>query len=89
MYCSNCGSKLNEGADICLECGKLINSSSNSSSNDKPSVGLNIVAFFFPLIGLIMYLAVKEEKPKRASSIATAAWIGFVVDLWLLFIIYS
>ena len=24
-YCTNCGKELKEGADICLNCGKLIN----------------------------------------------------------------
>ena len=40
MYCSNCGEKINEGADICLKCGHKV-----KKQNDKNSVnnsGLNI-----------------------------------------------
>jgi uncharacterized membrane protein YvbJ len=32
MFCSNCGEKLNENADICLKCGVLVKQISSKTS---------------------------------------------------------
>lgn len=34
-FCSNCGNELNEGADICLKCGKIVNENINMQNNTK------------------------------------------------------
>ncbi len=43
-FCSNCGSKLAEGADICLKCGKFVNGSkapgNNPNGRSKMTAGL-------------------------------------------------
>ena len=31
-FCSNCGNKLNENADICLKCGVLIDKKDNNNN---------------------------------------------------------
>ena len=44
-YCSNCGSELKEGADICLKCGKIINNTNNYQNAYKdPNAKSKIVA---------------------------------------------
>ncbi len=48
---------------------------------DKKSVGLNILGFFFPVVGLILYLVTKKEKPVRAKSIGKSALAGFIIGL--------
>lgn len=48
---------------------------------DEPSIGLNILAFFIPLVGWIMYFTMKGETPRKASQIVTWAWIGFAINL--------
>ena len=42
-YCSNCGNTLNEGADICLKCGKIINQKYNNVPKD-PNAKSKVVA---------------------------------------------
>lgn len=32
-FCSNCGKELNDGADICLNCGKIISKEKETKSN--------------------------------------------------------
>lgn len=49
--------------------------------NDKPSAGLNFVAFFVPLVGLILYILWKDETPVRAKAIGKWALIGVVVSV--------
>lgn len=46
---------------------------------DVPSVLLNIICFFKPFIGLVLYLSWQMEYPKRAKGVGLAALIGVVL----------
>ena len=48
---------------------------------DAPSTGYAALGFFFPLVGLILYLIWKASFPQRASSIGKGAILGVVI--WL------
>ena len=43
-YCSNCGTELNDGADICLKCGKIVNENYKQNVNKDPNAKSKIVA---------------------------------------------
>ena len=44
----------------------------------KNPTGLNVLSFFFPVIGLIIYLVTKKDKPVRAKSMGKSALGGFI-----------
>lgn len=48
-------------------------------TQDKVNVWLLILGFLFPLIGLILFIALRKETPKKANAIGIAALIGFVL----------
>ena len=50
-------------------------------STDQKSIGLNIVSFLFPLIGLIIYLTQKQTSPIKATSAGKAALWGVGVGI--------
>ena len=50
---------------------------------DVPSKGLNVLSFFLPMAGLILYLVWREKTPIRAKKIGKSALIGFIVDMVL------
>ncbi len=58
-FCSNCGKELKDGADICLNCGKNINSSQNDekiSKNKNPNSRAQILLIIvFILLGIWFY----------------------------------
>ena len=54
-----------------------------SQQEDKPSTGLNILAFLFPVIGLILFLCFQKTTPVRAKAIGKWALIGFIVGIVL------
>ncbi|MCI9111400.1 MAG: DUF456 domain-containing protein [Eubacterium sp.] len=56
--------------------------------NDKKSVGLNIISFFIPLVGLIIYLVQKDTTPVKAKSAGKSALIGFILGI-VLSIVYA
>ena len=64
----------------------------NYVEQDIPSTGLNVLAFFLPLVGLILYVVNVDSKPVMAKAIGKWALIGFIVGIVgsvLLSIIYG
>ena len=57
--------------------------------NDVPSAGFNALAFFFPIVGLVLYLVWKDSTPKKAKAIGKWALISVSVGvvLYILMII--
>lgn len=86
MYCSNCGNKVDEKADVCLKCGHIIKKNSNYNE-DKPSIGLNIISLLWPFIGLILYLSMKGSTPIKAKKCGKYALIGFGIGIILVIIV--
>ena len=79
-YCSQCGKELVDEAVVCPNCGCAVQAPV-SQQEDKPSTGLNILAFLFPLVGLILYLCFQNTTPVRAKAIGKWALIGFIVGV--------
>ena len=87
MYCPNCGEQIDDKAVICPKCGVPVKKQ-DSVANDAPSTGFAVLGFFFPLIGLILYLVWKAETPLKAKSAGKGALIGFIVSV-VLSILYA
>lgn len=81
-YCQQCGSQLVDQAVVCPNCGCTVQEPINLQE-DKPSTGLNILAFLFPLVGLILFLCFQKTTPVRAKAIGKWALDGFVVGVTL------
>ena len=89
-FCTNCGKEINENQDICLNCGSFIekdNHYSNPVSNDTGSLGWAFLGFFVPLVGLILFLAWKNEKPKTAKKAGVGALIRVIITVVLYLVI--
>lgn len=54
-----------------------------NQEEDRPSTGFNALAFFFPVVGLILFLVWKDQKPLCARSIGKWALIGFIASVVL------
>ncbi len=83
MFCPNCGNQTSGNADVCLYCGSLLKNNTamnnyNNGGNDKSNVGLNLISFFVPLIGLILYITLKKDTPIKAKSCGKSALFGFI-----------
>lgn len=78
MFCKNCGKEIDDKAEICPNCGVRVKGS--SGAGDAPSAGFGVLGFFFPLIGLILYLVWKSDFPLKARSCGKGALIGVIVS---------
>lgn len=81
-YCSHCGKELMDEAVVCTGCGCAVANISNIT--DVPSIVLNVLSFFLPVVGLILFIAFYEKTPMKAKAIGKWALIGFVVNLVLI-----
>lgn len=78
MFCKNCGKEIDDKAVICVHCGVATDEGS-LNPGDKPSIGLNILAFLIPLVGIIMYFVMKAQTPNKAKSIIKWTLISIVL----------
>lgn len=90
MYCKNCGCSLPDDATKCENCGAVLSygfeaGKTNPVREEKGSVLLGILGFMFPLIGLILYLAMMHSEPKKAKSAGKGALTAFII--YLVFIV--
>lgn len=81
-YCSQCGKELVDEAVVCPNCGCAVQAPVNQQE-DKPSTVLNILAFLFPVIGLILFLCFQKTTPVRAKAIGKWGLDGVVVGVAL------
>lgn len=60
-------------------------------TDDKPDTALNVVSFFIPIAGIILYFVEKDKKPLKAK--AALKWslisIGVAVALYILLFIFG
>lgn len=58
-----------------------------NQTENKPSMGLNILSFLIPLVGLILFFVKKGAEPNSAKSYLTYAISGFVVGIIMSFLL--
>ncbi len=93
MYCRQCGREVEDGTAFCPNCGSALNGSGQQSNNqqnsynnvsrDDGSFGWAVLGFFFPLVGLILYLVWHDNKPKSARMSGMGALAGFIFSIVL------
>ncbi len=93
LRCTACGEIIPNGSQFCPKCGTPANNAApftgNAVAQDGPSAGFAVLGFFFPLIGLILYLVWKDQTPLKAKSSGMGALTGFIssVVFSILFVI--
>lgn len=76
-YCIHCGAEMEDIAAVCPKCG----TPTQAQVEDKPDTAMNVLAFFIPLVGLILYLVYRDRQPRRAKGIGKFALIGLSVGI--------
>ncbi len=80
-FCSRCGKEIVDDAVVCPNCGCAVVPTTHVEE-DIPNIGLNVLAFLFPIVGLILFIIYNEKTPVRAKAIGKCALIGFCVGIF-------
>ncbi len=96
MYCTNCSNEIDEKAAICPKCGIATPLYlEDEKSNDSGSIGWGVLGFFLPLVGLILFLVWKKEKPKSAkmsligAAISLMAIVVIIISILTIILIFE
>lgn len=102
MYCKNCGHEVRDDDTFCLNCGAEIdktpvnytpandNKHHTTINVDNPNPLVGILCFLMPILGLILFIVWKKEKPKcskQAGIIALVSTILSVVSIVFIIVI--
>ena len=93
VFCASCGKELSASEEFCSDCGKQRTIPAQGAQptyqqpvypqmgyvQDAPSGGMTALGFFFPIVGLILYLVWKDQTPLKAHSAGKGALIGVIV----------
>lgn len=93
VFCTGCGKELSASEEFCSACGKQRTMPAQGAQpafqqpvysqmgyvQDAPSGGMTALGFFFPIVGLILYLVWKDQTPLKAHSAGKGALIGVIV----------
>lgn len=82
-YCGNCGKQINENANFCQDCGAVI----NKKVNDDDRFLWGILGFCVPLMGFILFLVWKKEKPGSAKVLGLGALISLILRIFLVILV--
>ncbi len=91
MYCKNCGKEIDDNAYVCPNCGVKVESESNVVKADADSgskAGWGVLSFFIPLVGLILFLMWKNERPQTSKVCGICALVSFIFSV-VLCIVYG
>jgi len=78
MFCNNCGKEISDKTAVCPHCGASTGKVSVGQL-DGPVGGLGVLCFLIPVVGLILYLVWKDEKPVKSKGAGIATICGFIL----------
>lgn len=89
MFCRNCGQQLPDGSLFCPRCGTSVQAGASPvQDKTRPSPGIAVLSFFFPIVGLILYLVWMDSEPGKAKSAGKGALIGVIVSAALFMLLF-
>ncbi len=90
-FCVKCGKEMLDEAVVCTNCGCPVAPMPNIPNyNDAPSFGFALLGFFFPIVGLILWLVYKDTSPLKARSAGKGALVAAIIQaaLYVLIIVF-
>lgn len=83
MFCKNCGKEIDDRASVCIHCG--VSTSTTPNVVDNGGFGWGLLGCCIPVVGLILFLVWKDNKPNTAKAAGIGALVS--VGVWVLFYI--
>lgn len=79
MYCPKCGKQIEDNAEVCPHC--FSSTGGTSKPQEQGSVfGWGVLGFFFPIVGLILFVIWLKDHKRKAKAIGIGALIGEILS---------
>lgn len=78
-FCKNCGREIDDRAVICPGCG--VSQGNKSEVVDNGGFLWGLLGCCIPLVGLILFLVWKDNKPKTAKAAGTGALVSVIIGV--------
>lgn len=94
MKCNWCSNNIQPNTKFCSNCGKEVvyNNQQMYSQGypleEKTNVGLAILSWFIPLVGLILFITKKDREPKTAKACGLCALISFILGFIVIILLF-
>jgi len=86
--CNSCGTQVGYNQEFCPNCGAslkaqpdFIQQQPTSNPADTGGFGWGFLGFCIPIVGLILFLVWKNDRPLTAKAAGIGALIGFIINL--------
>ncbi len=88
-YCRKCGKEIDNEAVICPFCGVQQKSNISAPVEDNGGFGWGLLGFCVPVVGLILYLVWKDERPLTSRAAGKGALISVIlgVVIWIIYFV--
>ena len=91
LFCTNCGAKIqnnvqqnyNVQQNNVQQNNVQQNYNVNYTESEESKFGWGVLGFFFPIVGLILFLVWKSDKKKASKAAGLGALIGFCISIVL------
>ncbi len=82
-YCAQCGGTIDVDAVVCIHCGRAV-ATPIEKAKDSDKIGWGFLGFFVsmflsPVIGLVMWLTMKQDTPKMAKNIGIGTLVATII----------
>lgn len=85
-FCSNCGTELSDGADVCLKCGKMTGSTSETNTNPdaKSKIAAGLLGIFLGAFGVHnFYLGFTGKAVTQLLlTVLSCGILSFISGIW-------
>ena len=88
-YCKHCGAQIDDQAAVCPHCGVTQNNTpAQPSVEDNGGFGWGILGCCIPIVGLILFLVWKDQRPKTAKAAGIGALVSVIIGVvWYILMI--
>lgn len=83
-FCSNCGAEIKEGANVCLNCGKMVESEVTVDPNAKSKMAAGLLGIFLGSLGIHnFYLGYTgKDVAQLLITILSCGFLAIVSEIW-------
>lgn len=83
-FCSNCGAEIKEGANVCLNCGKMVESEVTADPNAKSKMAAGLLGIFLGSLGIHnFYLGYTGKAVAQLLiTILSCGFLAIVSEIW-------